>query len=238
MTPKNLLIYQSKGELVQATAQLLAGAIRETLRHQAVCTFGLAGGTTPGPAYAALADESVVGPLPFDKIEIVFGDERCVAADHIDSNYAMAKQSFGEKFEQFKAVHRVQGELDPRTAASAYEKALQHPIDVLLLGMGPDAHVASLFPDSVAFSHGSAKAMSVQCPKPPPWRVTITPVVVKDAKNTFILATGKEKAQALQDVFSKPVNPSQRPAQLVLDATWLVDAAAATELNLKETSKK
>ncbi|MBN2341851.1 MAG: 6-phosphogluconolactonase [Deltaproteobacteria bacterium] len=232
MTPKDLLIYKEKPALVQAAAQLIAGAIRNTLQHQSTCKFALAGGSTPGPAYAALADAAVVGDLPFEKIEIVFGDERCVAADHPDSNYAMARQAFGEKFDQFMTVHRVAGELDRIQAAAEYESALATPIDVLLLGMGPDCHVASLFPGSVAFAHHHAKAMAVQCPKPPPWRITITPEVIKQSKHVFILATGAEKAPALLEVFTKPVDPTQRPAQLVLDGTWLVDAAAASQLNL------
>ena len=145
----------------------------------------------------------------------------------------MAKTAFGEAFGQFRAVHRIKGELERTKAAEEYETALQTPIDVQLLGMGPDAHVASLFPGSVAFAHSSARAMAVQCPKPPPWRISVTPGVVKDAKQTFILATGEEKAPALLDVFTKPVDTSARPAQLVLDATWLVDAAAASLLEIK-----
>ncbi|MBN2529268.1 MAG: 6-phosphogluconolactonase [Deltaproteobacteria bacterium] len=233
MTPTNIVVCKSKSELVKKAAHLLAGAIRETLKQKETCRFSLAGGTTPEPAYRMLANADAVGELSFDKIEILFGDERCVPATHPDSNFAMAKEAFGDAFDHFKAVHRVKGELEKGEAARLYEAHLQTPIDVQLLGMGPDAHIASLFPGSVAFAHSSALAMAVQCPKPPPWRISITPKVVQDAIQTFILATGAEKAQALSDVFSKPINPSARPAQLVLDATWLVDEAAASLLNLK-----
>lgn len=233
MTPSNLLICRSKDALVKYAAHLLAGAIRETLQTKETCRFSLSGGSTPGPVYALLASEAAVGTLPFERIEIVFGDERCVAADHPDSNYAMAQSAFGPVFQRFKAVHRVQGELERARAADQYEQALATPIDVQLLGMGPDAHIASLFPGSVAFAHSRALAMAVQCPKPPPWRITVTPAVIQGATHTFVLAAGAEKAPALSDVFSKPVMPSQRPAQLVLDATWLVDEAAASQLTLK-----
>lgn len=233
MTPANLVICRTREQLVKTAAHLLAGAIRETLQSRDICRLSLAGGTTPEPVYGMLADATAVGPLPLDRIEILFGDERCVAADHPDSNYLMAKNAFGAAFNAFRAVHRIQGELDKRAAAEAYEFSLQSPIDVQLLGMGPDAHIASLFPGSVAFAHSTALAMAVQCPKPPPFRISVTPKVVADAKHTFVLAAGAEKAQALLDVFTKPVDPSSRPAQLVLNATWLVDEAAASLLNLK-----
>ncbi|MBN2716972.1 MAG: 6-phosphogluconolactonase [Deltaproteobacteria bacterium] len=233
MTPDNILICRNKKELIKKAAHLLAGAIRDTLQTQDVCRFSLAGGTTPGPAYAMLADASAVGLLPFEKIEILFGDERCVLEDHPDANHVMAREAFGSAFEKFKAVHRIKGEMERARAAEEYEQFLRTPIDVQLLGMGPDAHIASLFPGSVAFAHSSARAMAVQCPKPPPWRISVTPKVVQAAKQTFVLATGEEKAQALLDVFTKPVDVVARPAQLVLNATWLVDEAAASLLNLK-----
>ena len=74
MTPKNLVVCQTKDELVKKAAHLLTGAIRETLETQSTCRFSLAGGTTPGPAYAMLANPDAVGELPFDKIELLFGD--------------------------------------------------------------------------------------------------------------------------------------------------------------------
>lgn len=233
MKAENLLIYQSKQTLIRQAAYLIAGAIRETLQLSSTCRIGLAGGSTPEPVYRLLCDETLVGALPFEKIELLFGDERCVSPDDSDSNFRMAKRAFGKHFSQFKKVERIQGELDRLTAATNYESALERPIDVLLLGMGPDAHIASLFPGSVAFAHTSALAMAVQCPKPPPWRITITPKVIEQAKQVFVLAAGKEKAAALEAVFSKPIHPAQYPAQLVHRATWMVDAAAAVQLNFK-----
>ena len=230
MNPKRLVVYESKTELVRAAAQLLAGAIRETLEQKEICRFSLAGGSTPGPAYAALADPAIVGRLPFERIEILFGDERCVPADDPESNFAMAMAAFGPRFSEFKAVHRIQGEMEKNAAAAANEAVLQEPVDVMLLGMGPDCHVASLFPGSIAFQKEGTLATAVSCPKPPPWRITVSPEVITAAKNVFVLATGGEKAAALNAVFSAPVDPMKRPAQLVLDATWLVDGAAASKL--------
>lgn len=233
MTPQNLLVYRSKNDLVKAAALLAAGVVREILQYQDTCTFSLAGGTTPGPAYRMLVNAEIVGLLPLERIEILFGDERCVPADDPDSNFKMAQDAFGEGFARFKKVHRIQGEIEPSEAAARYEAALQSPIDIQLLGMGPDTHIASIFPGSAAFAAPGAKAVPVQCPKPPPRRITVTPDVIKSARHTFVLATGAEKAAALFDVFTKPYDPVQRPAQLVLNATWLVDEAAASALDLQ-----
>ena len=234
MTPKNLLVYRDKDELVRTAAVLLAGTVREVLRSKDTCTFSLAGGTTPAPAYRMLVDERVVGPLPLDRVEVFFGDERCVAADHPESNYNMARQAFGEGFSKFKKVHRIEGERDRNDAAAAYAAVLPASLDIQLLGMGPDAHIASLFPGSPLFRASvDAKAAAVECPKPPPWRITVSPAVVRAADRTFVLAAGAEKAAALFQVFNEPVDPEKRPAQSVLEATWLVDEAAASRLTLR-----
>ncbi len=234
MTPKGLLICRDKRDLQKAAARLLAGAVREILQSKDICTFSLAGGTTPGPVYRLLADERAVGRLPLERVEIFFGDERCVAADHRDSNYKMAEEAFGEGFSRFKNVHRIEGERERTEAAAAYAAALPSSLDIQLLGMGPDAHIASLFPGSPLFAESNgAKAAAVECPKPPPWRISVTPAVIGNAEETFVLATGAEKAQALSAVFNEPYNPATRPAQLVRDAVWLVDEAAAAGLKLQ-----
>lgn len=231
MIPGNLVVYRSKAELIEAAALLLAGALRSALRTREICTFSLAGGSTPGPVYRMLADEAVVGSLPLERVAICFGDERCVPPDDNESNFKAARDAFGAGFSRFHAVHRIMGEKPYDEAVAAYNDVLKTPADVLLLGMGPDAHIASLFPGSSAFAASGARAVAVECPKPPPWRITVTPTVIREAGRIFVLAAGKEKASALAEVFSKPYDPLQRPAQLVTDATWLVDAAAASAYN-------
>ena len=234
MTPKNLLVYRDKEALVRAAALLIAGEIREVLRSKETCTFSLAGGATPAPAYRMLVDEQIVGSLPLERVEVFFGDERCVAADHPDSNYNMAKTSFGEGFSRFKKVHRIEAEGDRDAAASAYAAVLPASLDIQLLGMGPDAHIASLFPDSPLFGESpKVKAAAVYCAKPPPWRISVSPAVIRAAERTFVLAAGEEKASALFAVFNEPVDPQKRPAQTAIEATWLVDEAAASRLTLK-----
>lgn len=232
MTPKNLIVYRSSEELAKAAALLLAGALREILLAKDTCSFSLSGGTTPGPVYGRMADSRLAGELPLERVEVFFGDERCVPAHDPNSNYKMAKEAFGEVFSRFKEVHRIRGERDPSEAVEEYDALLRTPIDVQLLGMGPDAHIASIFPGSSAFASGGSKVAAVECPKPPPLRITVTPGVIRSAARTFVIVTGVGKSSALFDVFTKPGDPELYPAQLALEGTWLVDEAAACKLRL------
>lgn len=208
-------------------AQMLSAAVRE----HGTATLALAGGTTPRAAYEHLANEAV----PWRSVSIFFGDERCVPPDDSDSNYRMAREAlFGRLSEGPARVERMLGESsDHDAAARAYEAVLPDSIDVLVLGVGEDGHTASLFPGSSALTEKTRRVLPVVGPKPPPNRLTITPPVLNAARNVVVLASGAGKAKAIARALEGELDIASCPSQLVRDALWLMDHAAAGELSGK-----
>lgn len=206
-------------------AQMLAAAVEE----RGHATLALAGGTTPRAAYERLANESV----PWQSVSIFFGDERCVPPGDPDSNYRMAREALFERLSAAPArVERMLGESsDHDAAARAYEAVLPENIDVLVLGIGEDGHTASLFPGSSALTENTRRVLPVVGPKPPPHRLTITPPVLKAARDVIVLAAGAGKAQAVARALEGTIDIASCPSQLVRDALWLMDHAAAAELS-------
>lgn len=187
--------------------------------------LALAGGTTPRRVYELLAARD----LPWPRVQIWFGDERCVPPEDKESNYAMARAALLERAKLPPAnVHRMRGELADRDAAAReYEAALPARLDLLLLGIGPDGHTASLFPGASALREQRRRVVAVVGPKPPPNRLTITPPVIAAAARVVVLATGAEKATAVRCAFDGATDPSECPARLLRDAEWHLDRAAA-----------
>lgn len=207
--------------------QMLSQAVRERGR----ASLALAGGTTPRAAYERLAAE----PVPWRSVSIYFGDERCVSPDHSDSNYRMANEALFQRLpEPPGRVERMLGESsDYDAAARAYEELLPEALDVLVLGVGEDGHTASLFPGSRALFEVVRRVLPVVGPKPPPQRLTITPPVLKAARTVVVLAAGAGKAQAVARALEGASDVENCPSQLVRDALWLMDHAAAAELSGK-----
>ncbi|MFZ5890770.1 MAG: 6-phosphogluconolactonase [Myxococcota bacterium] len=208
-------------------AEMLSTAVRERGR----ASLALAGGTTPRAAYERLAAETV----PWASVSIYFGDERCVPPDHSDSNYRMAHEALFARLPQPPAqIERMAGESsDYDGAARAYEGVLPEALDVLVLGVGEDGHTASLFPGSSALFEATRRVLPVIGPKPPPQRLTITPPVLKAARSVVVLAAGAGKAPAVARALEGELDISSCPSQLVRDALWLMDHAAAAELSGK-----
>jgi 6-phosphogluconolactonase len=159
-------------------------------------------------------------------VSFYFGDERCVPPDDANSNYGMAMRSlFQRGVPADCSVFRMEAD-DPDLEAAAlrYGDALPAKLDVILLGVGEDGHIASLFPGSAALHEKHRRVMSIIGPKPPHQRLTITPSVIAQAKYVFVLAAGAAKAAVLSDALQAPNDFDIMPARLVLNATWLLDA--------------
>jgi 6-phosphogluconolactonase len=201
-------------------ALILGDRIRKVVEARGRCTVALAGGSTPRALYAAME------ALPWGLLEFFFGDERAVPPGDSESNYRMAKEAlFGNHPES--RVHRMEADRpDLDRAAEEYSRLLPDAIDVLLLGMGPDGHTASLFPGSTALDERERKIVAVVGPKPPPRRLTITPPVIEAAHEIFVLVRGADKAAALKRAREGAWNPKEIPAQLARRGTWIVDRAA------------
>ncbi len=202
----------------QAVAQAAAGEIAKALRGGAR-TLVLAGGTTPRRAYELLAGMDV----KWGRVTVLFGDERCVPPDDPESNYRIARQSLLDRVAP-ATVHRVPAELGPEEGARLYASVVAglEPLDLVLLGLGPDGHCASLFPGHRALQ-ATGWAVAVRgAPKPPPDRVSLTLSALRGARRVIFLATGAEKAEALRRAHRGEV-----PAGMIPGAEWFVDREAA-----------
>jgi len=202
----------------QAVAQAAAGEIAKALRGGAR-TLVLAGGTTPRRAYELLAGMDV----KWGRVTVLFGDERCVPPEDPESNYQMARESLLDRVAP-ATVHRVPAELGPEEGARLYSSVVAglEPLDLVLLGLGPDGHCASLFPGHRALQ-ATGWAVAVRgAPKPPPDRVSLTLAALRGARRVIFLATGAEKAEALRRAHRGEV-----PAGMIPGAEWFVDREAA-----------
>ncbi|BCS32814.2 6-phosphogluconolactonase [Luteitalea sp. TBR-22] len=227
--------------LAAAAASEVLAVIEAAMAWRGEAHLALAGGRTPAALYQALA------ALPFDgwaHVHAWFGDERTVLPDDRESNYRMARESLLDVVPiPASQVHRLEGERSPAEAASAYDEALralaarqERPaptFDLLLLGMGADAHTASLFPGSPLLEGDLAAgpcAAAVHVPAMDTWRLTITPRVIRAARTILVLVAGIDKHQALVRVLGEDSPLADAPATLLLDApgdvAWFVDRAA------------
>jgi 6-phosphogluconolactonase len=199
-------------------AQAAAGEIAQALR-QGAQSLVLAGGTTPQRCYEVLATLDV----EWGRVAVLFGDERCVPPNHPDSNYRMAKESLLDRVAP-ATVYRMPAELGPEEGAEAYAEVVGDvaPLDFVLLGVGEDGHIASLFPGHPILEATGLTAAIRDSPKPPPERVTLTLEVIRDARQVLILATGEGKADAVA-----LARRGESPSGMIAGARWLIDRAAA-----------
>jgi 6-phosphogluconolactonase len=196
----------------------------------------LTGGSTPRAAYEQAAEKGA----DWSRAEIWFGDERCVPPDHEHSNFAMANAALLSKI-QPKAVHRMKGELGPQDGAREYAQQLDDAFgqgflpefDLLLLGLGPDAHLASLFPGDAALGEQTKTVVGVETPGMAPLvaRISLTLPVINAAEQVVFLVSGEDKAEAVARAFGGLRPGPDAPASLVRpepgSLTVLLDPAAA-----------
>ncbi len=226
---------------VKACAAEMLAAARANPRAHIVLT----GGSTPTPAYRIAAED----PDAFDATTFWFGDERCVAPDDEHSNYGMAKQALLDPLAAAGAhsiCHRMRAEGGPAVAALAYEQVLRDvwpdgrlAFDLVLIGIGPDAHVLSLFPGQPSVTERERLVVGVLAAGLQPFvpRVSLTLSALHAAARVVMLATGAGKADAVARAFAAGAVPSpSAPASMLADAvapgalTVLLDAAAAERL--------
>jgi 6-phosphogluconolactonase len=199
----------------------------------------LTGGSTPRNAYEQAAELGA----DWSRATIWFGDERCVPPEHEHSNYGMAEKALLSKIEA-GAVHRMKGELGPHDGARDYAGQLSQvfgqgvlpEFDLLLLGLGPDAHCASLFPGDAALGEQTKTAVGVETPGMAPFiaRISLTLPVLNAAHEVVFLIAGEDKAEAVARAFGGLRPGPDAPASLVRPEhgtlTVLLDAAAAKHL--------
>ncbi|HEY4451133.1 MAG TPA: 6-phosphogluconolactonase [Solirubrobacteraceae bacterium] len=221
--------------VAERAAALIVRRLTGARRERGVAHLALSGGSTPKRTYELLAVEADA----LDAVEVWFADERCVAPEHPDSNYLLAEQTLlGPAALPDERVHRMRGELGPDAGARSYSSELKSGLpaaeatpvlDLIVLGIGPDGHVASLFPGGGTLDAGAdAVCLGVSdSPKPPPERITLSLAVLRAARACLLLATGAGKADAVSAMLGEPSR--HVPASLLRRErlTVIVDDAAA-----------
>jgi 6-phosphogluconolactonase len=193
----------------------------------------LTGGSTPGRAYELAAERE----RNWGRVELWWGDERCVPADDERSNFRLAKQTLLDRLTtQPAAVHRMRGELGADAGAAEYDRELGElaRFDLLLLGLGPDGHVASLFPDQPTLDESERRVIPAEARLEPfVDRITLTLPMLRAAHAVVFLVTGESKADAAGRAFGDDTSRST-PGSLVRavsgTTTAVLDPAAAAKL--------
>ena len=221
----------------EAARRIIAAAEIKLADCQHFFSLVLSGGSTPKALYELLASDQYKSLLNWSKVEIYFGDERCVPPDHPDSNFLMADKAMLSKLPLPEPnIHRMRGELPPDAAAMEYGKLLKDKFkdggpDMVLLGMGDDGHTASLFPGTTALDETQHRCVANHVEKLKTWRITMTYPFLNKASDVMMLISGAGKAARLQEVLEGPRDPKRLPIQGIQPAgklTWLLDAPAAS----------
>lgn len=229
-TEAGLVEVHAPDSLVPAAADAIGDAVRDAVESTGRCRLALAGGTTPRPIYAELAGLDV----PWEHVHVYFGDERAVGPAHPRSNYGTAFRWLLRHVPvPPQHVHRPRAEwADLARAARAYEEELPDALDVLLLGLGVDGHVASLFPGSPVLAEEGHLVAPTLAPVSGERRLTLTPKAIRLAHEVIVLVRGADKAQAVRHALAVDGSVDSCPARLVADATWILDTDAATLLEV------
>ena len=233
------LVYPDADHLARAAAEHFVTLAAEAIAARGLFTVALAGGSTPCATYALLASDEFAAQVDWPRVHVFWGDERCVPIDHPDSNYGLAREALLDKIPILgDNVHRIRGELPPEQAAAIYQAELEAVLsasgrlDLILLGMGTDGHIASLFPGTMALEERELAVVAVYVERLQAWRVTLTLPAINAARQVLFLVTGAAKAETLQAVLEGPEGPF--PAQRIHPTsgrlTWLVDTVAAGRL--------
>ncbi|HEX6193171.1 MAG TPA: 6-phosphogluconolactonase [Chitinophagaceae bacterium] len=230
-------------ELSRHAATWMSNYIQDVLQKQERFAIALSGGTTPKRIYELLATEEYSKNIDWSKVHFFWGDERFVPFTDERNNAAMAYKSLLDKVPvQRDHVHVMRTDLAPHESASAYEKLLHtyfdkqtHTFDLVLLGIGGDAHTLSLFPGLPVLHEKIKWVTSFFLKAQEMYRITLTAPVVNKAASILFLASGADKAVAVNSILYGNHDPELYPAQLIQpyngNCHWFIDAAAAAEIS-------
>jgi len=224
-----LLRYPDNVTAADACGQHILDLLASAIAARQRATLAVSGGTSPRPMFELFAESG----FAWEHVQIFWVDERCVPPTDSQSNFRMANEAWLAPAKVPAVnIHRVPTELEPHEAARKYADDLRGPFDqplpfdVIHRGMGPDGHTASLFPGEPLIADHEGIAAAVWVEKMHQWRVTLLPGVLEAARNTVVLATGTDKAEALASVLRGPYEPMKWPAQIgARDAnvSWFTD---------------
>ncbi len=240
-------VWPSPAAMALASAQLFANKVEQAVASRGIARIAISGGSTPQATFKLLSDpaQPFLATLAWDKLQLFWVDERCVPPNHPESNYGVCRELLLTKVPISPSnVFRMQGELDPEEAASRYESTLRNVMklegaespafDLVVLGMGPDGHTASLFPNTDALNELGRLVVANHVSQKDTWRITLTWPVINQAADVAFEVEGAGKADILAEVLTGPRDPEKLPSQLIRPANgkllFLLDEDAAKEL--------
>ena len=235
-------IFSNPETLLTALAEFIVGQANEAIREKGTFSFVLSGGGSPKKLYELLASDAFRNRIDWTKVYFFFGDERYVPADHPDSNFLMAKKAlFTPLAIPDHQVFQMDTTLSPDESAKAYEAAIAAwfkgkpcRFDVLLLGLGDNAHTASLFPHTSVLHEKKAFVKGLYIEEVKMDRITMTAPLINLASKIVWLVYGAAKKDAVHHILKEPLNIEEYPAQLIRrtpdDVIWFLDDAAASRI--------
>jgi 6-phosphogluconolactonase len=253
-----LTVVADKTAMSETAAERMTTLIEWAVTARGLAAVSLTGGDTPDRLYELLADPGRPwrSRIDWQRLHLFWGDEREVPPDQPQSNYGLAHRLLLQHVDVPEAqIHRMRGELPASDAGRLYDAVLRArrdqtagPLfDVMLLGIGSNAHIASIFPQSPLLVERFERperserperierlATGVAVPELSQWRITMTPTALLDAANILMIASGASKAEAIGAAIDGPMDVEQVPAQLLREAgdrvEWIIDSAAAARL--------
>jgi len=224
-------VFPDLGAAAAGLAARVAAESEAALAARGMFRLGLSGGATPVALYRELASDAWRGRIDWTRAVLLLADERAVPAGAPERNDRLVRDTLLKPLgvdETCLRPMKAEAE-DLEAAARDYERHIETPIDLLLLGVGPDGHIASLFPRHVAIDEVERRVMAVfDSPKPPPRRLTLTPRAIAEARVVCVLVAGHEKADAVATALGGRTPPAECPAVLVAERDWYIDRAAAS----------
>jgi 6-phosphogluconolactonase len=238
----DIKIYNSPEDFQRGCTDYIVNIILECINAYGRCTIALSGGSTPRNIYKLLGSVEYLSQIRWEKVYLFWGDERCVPPFDPHNNFKMVDETLISKVPiPSQHIFRIPSEETPIEAASRYEHTLKfffgngiYPsFDIILLGLGEEGHIASLFPGSSAIEENQRWVVSTYVEKLKAFRITLTFPVINNAKHIIFLVSGSNKAEILKKIFAE--NQNKIPAKKVSPQNgkliWLLDKDAASLLD-------
>jgi len=238
----NLKIAENIDVLSEHVAELIVSSVKNTLEQKDQFTLVLSGGSTPQKLYRLLASDKLRNKIDWNKLHIFWGDERYVPFEDENNNAGMAFEALLNHVPAPKEqIHIIRTDINPDQSAIEYEKIIKtyfpdpdKTFDMVLLGLGNDAHTLSLFPGSPLLHEKQNWVKSLYLKKQEMHRITLMPSVVNGADAILFLVSGADKAAAVNHILSEEYNPDLYPAQIIQpyndNLYWFVDKPASADL--------
>ncbi len=238
-TNGELRVFEAGETYIKEVAEFIIDIAHKAIEERGRFSIALSGGNTPNQLYTLLGTDEYKEKMPWKHSFVFWGDERCVALDDKLNNAHVAVTLLLDKVHvPWLNIFTIPVNLQPDEAAIQYEQTIRNyfnnetpAFDLILLGLGENAHTASLFPGTEVLQEQTHLVKAVYVDEQKMFRVTMTAPLINLAHNIAFLVTGQSKAEVLKTIFTEPYQPEKYPAQLIKPVNgklyWFADKAAA-----------